>query len=167
MNTTKLLEEHTQLIRDYAQIALRKLKKPTISNVDDLIQEGVIAFLNASDDYDKDRGASFKTFLITCLKRHFTDLISRSYRKKEVANSVHIDNHVSKNQKTAQNTLDIVQTQFLIESLTEDEIMYVSAVISLADKFRRSRRKLARESLGISYEREMELRRSISDKIRK
>lgn len=175
MTTTELLSIHAKLIKQYAQVALRKLKKPTICNVNDMYQEGVIAFLGAEVNYDETRGASFKTFLITCLRQHFSDLITQSYRKKETANSALIEQTVINKrenlyrkifQHTA-DTFEIVQMQFLLKDFTEDEIKYIDMIISLVNIARRSRRKRTRENLGISYEREMALRRSIHDKIKK
>lgn len=163
MNTDKKLDEYIKLIEGHARVALMKIMKPAKYSLDDLIQEGVIAFLYAKQEFVESRGASFRTFLIKCLRNQFTNLVKKSYRNKE------INDYSSLNETNSAtlSTLEIVQISFVIKSFSADELEYVNAVLSLAHKSRGSRRKVARQNLGISYEREVELRNSIRDKIKK
>lgn len=50
-------------------------------DMDDLIQEGNIALLQAIQKYSPDNNASFKTFAITCIKRRLFDLIRKNKQK--------------------------------------------------------------------------------------
>jgi len=142
--------------------------KPAKYSVDDIIQEGVLAFLYAEKEFMEGRGASFKTYLTRCLRNHFINLIRQTYRNKEVSDYPSLEEVNSVNKKaTPLDTLEIVQTSFIIESFSDNELEYVNAILSLTHKARGGRRKTARRNLGISYEREVELRNSIRDKIRK
>lgn len=164
----KKLDEHIGLIKGYAQVALTKIMKPMKYSLDDLTQEGVIAFLYAERSFMKDRNASFRTHLTNCLRNHFSNLVKRTYRNKEIVNlsfyNTFYDNEIFSMNIDA---LKIIQTSFIIESLGKEELEYVNTILSLVHKPKRRRRKVARETLKISYEREMELRNSIRDKIRK
>ena len=176
-NIDRKLDKHIELIGRYARVALTKIMKPAKYSLNDLIQEGVLAFLYAEKQFDKDRGVLFRTYLINCLRNHFTNLVKHSYRGKKMDSlsswgnlldgelSSELDSTSRKN--AIPDTLEIVQVSFLIRSFNEDELEYVNAILSLKHKPRRSRRKTARKELGISYEREVELRNSIRDKIRK
>jgi len=169
------LETYTELIKNHAQVALKKIKKPAKYNLDDLTQEGVIVFLYTKKEYEY-KGASFKTILTKRLRGHYTTLVKRSYRNKEVNNIPSWDNSQISNflretiltsKKSGTDTFEIVQMSFVIDNFNDDEIKYINAVLSFTHKPRRSRRKATREILGISYERESKLRASIKDKIRK
>jgi len=166
MKSDEILDSYTELITRYAQVAMKKLKKPTKVSLNDLKQEGAVVFFLSKKLYKKDRGASFKTFLTRCLQNHFADLVKKTYRNMEINNlSFQDDFHDELNYVV--DTFEIVQLSFIIEDFSSDELNYINAVLSFTHKHRRSRRKAAREFLGISYEREQELRRSLKDKIRK
>lgn len=47
-------------------------------DIDDLIQEGTIALVTAAHDYSPDKGASFKTFATTCIRRRLIDVIRKN-----------------------------------------------------------------------------------------
>lgn len=51
---------------------------------DDLQQEGMIGLFKAIVSYDGSKGASFKTFAITCIDRQMYTAIEKSRRKKNV-----------------------------------------------------------------------------------
>lgn len=51
---------------------------------DDLIQEGMIGLSSAISSYSADKGSSFKSFAILCIKRHLIDSIRKDCSKKNV-----------------------------------------------------------------------------------
>ena len=169
------LETYIELIKKHARVALKKIKKPAKYGLDDLTQEGAIVFLYTKKEYVY-RGASFKTILTKRLRNHYVNLVRRSYRNKEISNtpswgSSRMGNFLREtiftSKKSSIDTFEIVQMSFVIDDFNEYELEYIHAVLSFTHKPRRSRRKAARETLEISYERESELRASIKDKIRK
>ncbi len=177
MDINEKLDKHTDLIKRHAQVALRKIMKPAKYSLDDLIQEGVLAFLYAEREFVEGRGASFQTFLTTCLRNHLTNLVKQTYRSKEMDDPSSWNNlrgskfsgeiNSKKERNVVPDTSEIVQVFFIIESFSDEELEYVDAMLSLVHKSRGGRRKATRKNLGISYERETELRNSIRDKIRK
>ncbi len=48
---------------------------------DDLYQEGMIALLRAALTFDADRGASFRTYALTCVGNRFRDLLRKESGK--------------------------------------------------------------------------------------
>jgi len=165
MNET--IDSYTNLIKNHARVALKKMKKPLNCDIEDLTQEGTIVFLNVKEVYEEDRGCSFKSFLTRCLRQHFGDLVSRSYRSKETT-GVELGNKLLiETSKISHNAFDIVSTRFIIDDFSFDELEYVKMIFSFINISTKYRRKLVRKTLKISYDREMELRRSIHDKIRK
>jgi RNA polymerase sporulation-specific sigma factor len=82
--------------RAFEEITIRYIKliyslasKYTIDNYDtqDLVQEGLLAFLIACNTYDDKSGASFKNYAVKCSKNRYTDLIKKSKAKSAVPNS--------------------------------------------------------------------------------
>lgn len=173
MNTEEMLILHTGLIKKYAQVAMIKVKKPTEYTLDDLFQEGALVFLRTEKTYVKSRGASFKTFLTLCLRNHFASLVKRTYRKQIPSWITALDRSTFSEEmdfitkKKALDTFEVVQMLFLIDSFSSDELKYVNTIMSFIYIPKRYRRKTTREALGISYDREKELRRSLKDKIKK
>ena len=82
-NIDKKLDKHLNLIERHAHVALKKIMKPVKYSLDDLIQEGVLAFLYAKRGFEEDRNTSFRTYLTTCLRNHFTNLVKQTYHNKE------------------------------------------------------------------------------------
>lgn len=173
MTSTKQLDLHIELIKKYAHVALKKVKKPAEHTLEDLIQEGVLVLLRTEKIYEKSRGASFKTFLTLCLRNHFASLVKRTYRSMhpswittlERSNFSEEMDFITK--KKALNTFEAVRVSFAIASFSSDELKYVSTILSFTNIPKKYRRKATRETLGISYDREKKLLRSLKDKIKK
>jgi len=172
---TRKLDDWLHLIETHAWVAWTKIRKPAEHAMDDLIQEGVTVFLNACNDFSGDRGASFRTFLTGCLRNHFTSLAKQTYQNKltsQTSSSLQgnrfreeVD---SKHRVSAMSTtLEEVQMLFLMRSFSPEELEYITAILACAHISPRSRRKAARQDLNISFEREVKLRNSIRDKIKK
>ena len=50
-------------------------------DIQDLAQEGLLAFLIACKTYDEQGGASFKNYAVKCAKNRFNDIIKKSKAK--------------------------------------------------------------------------------------
>ena len=120
------------------------------------------------DMYDPNKGSSFKTFFTRILRQHFGDMVTKSYRynksSREGTTSTRAKYSAAKFSHSA---FDIVSMRHVLQDFTADELGYVKTILSFVNKPVKFRRKLTREALSISYERERELRSSIHDKIRK
>jgi RNA polymerase sigma factor for flagellar operon FliA len=72
---TALLEQHTVLVKRIAYHLLARLPASVI--VDDLIQSGMIGLLEASNNFDHTKGASFETFAGIRIRGAMLDEIRR------------------------------------------------------------------------------------------
>ncbi len=72
---TRVLEEHTVLVKRIAYHLLARL--PASVQVDDLIQAGMIGLLEASNNFDSSKGASFETFAGIRIRGSMLDEIRR------------------------------------------------------------------------------------------
>ena len=72
---TALLEQHTVLVKRIAYHLLARL--PASVLVDDLIQAGMIGLLEASNNFDSTKGASFETFAGIRIRGSMLDEIRR------------------------------------------------------------------------------------------
>ena len=72
---TALLEQYTVLVKRIAYHLLARL--PASVQVDDLIQSGMIGLLEASNNFDHSKGASFETFAGIRIRGSMLDEIRR------------------------------------------------------------------------------------------
>ena len=167
----KLFNEHYSLIQRYARVAWTKIRKPARCSIDDLTQEGVRVFLSIVRNFDKDRGTTFRTFLIGCLRNHFASLVTQSYQNKlnsSLQDTKFFENRVSRHGKNElSEPLEMVQMSYLIQSFNIEEVEYIVTILACTHVPQRSRRKVTRENLEISFEREVKLRNGIMAKIKK
>ena len=78
------LLEIQRLLRFEAQKCYRLLKKPTIHDIEDLIQDGIILFYRAYRLYPtKPRPASFRRYFHRALINEFTGILVNSYRQPD------------------------------------------------------------------------------------
>ncbi len=75
IDKTALLEQHTVLVKRIAYHLLSRL--PASVQVDDLIQSGMIGLLEASNNFDATKGASFETFAGIRIRGSMLDEIRR------------------------------------------------------------------------------------------
>jgi len=75
IDKTALLEQHTVLVKRIAYHLLARL--PASVLVDDLIQSGMIGLLEASNNFDSTKGASFETFAGIRIRGAMLDEIRR------------------------------------------------------------------------------------------
>lgn len=179
MNTAayEIVDTYLELIEQHARVALKKIKRPRRYTLEDLVQEGVVVFLFTKKEY-VDRGATFKTILIKRLRGHFASLVKRTYRIKE-ENRIFLGQRDPRAAGTIKNgkivpeldigsgPFEIACLSFTIENFTKEEIDYVNAMLSHTHISKRSRRKVVRETLEMSYGREVKVRRSIGVKMKK
>lgn len=175
IDTSRKLDDWFHLIETHAWVAWTKIRKPAECTMDDLIQEGVTVFLNACNDFNEEKGTTFRTFLTGCLRNHFTSYAKQTYRNKpgidfsREERSLVFQKEEDNRQRPGalSTTLEIVQMLFLLRSFNPEELEYITAILACTHISPRSRRKVARQNLNISFEREVKLRNSIRDKIRK
>ncbi len=165
--TNQPFDEYRDLIQKHAQVAWTKIMRPPKCTLDDLFQEGVQCFLDTRRQFDSSRNIVFRSFLIGCLRKHFTSLVQRSYQNKLSFSQDNLDAEVmGYGRNRIPNPLEMVQLSFLIQSFNQEEIRYIITILACTEP-KRSRRKAARKSLSISFEREVKLRNGIMAKIRK
>ncbi len=75
IDTAALLEQHTVLVKRIAYHLLARLPASVI--VDDLIQSGMIGLLEAANNFDSTKGASFETFAGIRIRGAMLDEIRR------------------------------------------------------------------------------------------
>jgi RNA polymerase sigma factor for flagellar operon FliA len=75
MDKSALIEQHTVLVKRIAYHLLARL--PASVLVDDLIQSGMIGLLEASNNFDHSKGASFETFAGIRIRGSMLDEIRR------------------------------------------------------------------------------------------
>lgn len=174
IDTSRELDDWLHLIKIHAWVAWTKVRKPAECTMDDLIQEGVTVFLNACNDFNGGKATTFRTFLIGCLRNHFTSFARQTYRGRPRTDFSHEEKSLVFQKEedkhrpgAASTTLDAVQMRFLIQSFNPEELKYITAILACAHISPKRRRKAARQNLNISFEREVKLRNSIRDKIRK
>jgi len=81
LNTSSLLQEHSELIKRMAYKAFGKIRKPSAYDLDDLIQEGYAACIKALNNWDESKGTKLSTWIQFILERHYCDIVWYSYRK--------------------------------------------------------------------------------------
>ncbi len=157
------LKDYTTLITEYAIVALKKVKKPTTYNLEDLFNEGVIVFLHARNDYNPDSEASFKTYLIRRLVGHFATLAKKTWKNRECR---YVDQRTATKEDFG-DPFERTHCSLILQEFTEEELNYIEALLSIAGEKKRYRRRAAREKMKIKYTREVKIRNSIHSKMEK
>ncbi len=75
-SAVELVQQHASLVKRIAYHLIAKL--PHTVDVDDLIQEGMIGLLDASQNYDTEQGASFETYAGIRIRGAMLDEIRRN-----------------------------------------------------------------------------------------
>ena len=160
------IEEYYPVIKRHVFVALTKMKKPPDHDFNDLMQEGVQVFLQLKKlgSYDKSRNCSFRSFFIGCLRQHFGNLVRKSYRNLELQSK---NEFLGPLRTNSCNPLDVVTTLSILDNFSPEEQEYIRTIFTFTDRPFHFRRKLTREILGITRNREIELRNAIWDKIKK
>lgn len=159
------IEPYIELIKNYARVTLRKVKKSPWFSYDDLLQEGMVAFLQAKKQYSSEKGASFKTFLIMQLRHHLSDIVKASYRNRE--SNLDQEKFSEIAARSSENPIEMVHVSHLLGDLTPEELKYIKTMLVLRGEKKYLRRKITRETLGISQNEENRIRNNIDNKITK
>lgn len=167
-DTDEKLDTYRELIKAHAFVALGKMKKPLKCDFNDLFQQGVVVFLQTKKNYSDKREASFRTYLVVCLRQHYSDEVKKSYRNKEtnLLCTYHPGKLPAVKHKSCGDPVEAVSITLLLDKFTPDELEYAEVMVSLEGVKRTSRRKVARGILGITTWREKELRNSIESKMK-
>jgi DNA-directed RNA polymerase specialized sigma24 family protein len=156
------LQPYQNLIKEHAQVALKKLRKPTNHTLEDLVSEGIVVFFETKRSYMSNRGSSFKTFLIRNLRNHYRDMVVVSYRHsnkmiQDYSNQVKNEDHLD---------ISELEIEFLISKLSKRERAYVKILQSASPSLKlREKRAIARKMLGLSNYCEVFLRKDIATKL--
>jgi len=86
LNAEEILKEHEDMISFMAYGALTKIKKPAIFDIDDLIQEALIACLKGIRTWDPAKESKLSSWLQFIVQRHLYDIVWYSYRKVNANN---------------------------------------------------------------------------------
>ncbi len=97
----------------------------------DIVQEGLLAFLIAAKTFDENSGASFKNYASKCAKNRFNDLAKKDAKKSSVPKSriVSIDT-VEDRKDEAQNIEDYVLEREYLKTL----IQHMDSMLSSDEK---------------------------------
>ena len=90
--------------------------------LDDFVQEGFIAFINAVKTYDENGGASFSTYAGVCIERRFLSIYKSEKRQKKIPTELLVpldDSGVSDGQNIDVNPLQ----DFVEEAELKDQII--------------------------------------------
>jgi len=166
------VELHTfmNLIENHAWVALKKIKKPTIYEHQDLVNEGVAIFYEAKKTYKEGKNTTFRTFFITLLRNHFCDIVKRSFMKSRTFTDEAQEESYKEylRRKLRMRTpLEKSHTSFLFSKLKQSEKKYIISLLLSNCCSLRKRREEVRRNLHLSLEEEERTRLSILSKIQK
>lgn len=116
---TKLIEKYTPKINKI--ISKYKTKALTLGlDISDLYQEGLIGLLEGVKNFNKDKDASFKTYVTIIIEREILDILKRNDRikYKSLNSAVSIDKY---KEDTSQNLYNIIKDNNTPESVIINE----------------------------------------------
>ncbi len=104
------------ILRKYKSLVRSKAKEMYLpgGELDDLIQEGMIGLHKAVESYDKNQGASFKTFAEICISAQLSTAIKASTRQKHIPLNSYVSLYEERDdeKEDAQSPLiDTIQTE--------------------------------------------------------
>ncbi len=98
---------------------------------DDLVQEGLLAFLIAGKNYNESLGASFKNYAVMCAKNRFKDIAKKSSAKRAVPKSHIITlDEMGDRRDEEQNVEDFVIERDYLKSL----MMHLRSLLSAEER---------------------------------
>lgn len=169
MNT----ENFNSLITKHAFVAWKKMRKPTQYEVRDLEQEARLILLKIKKSYSPDRNCSLKTLFTTCLRNRFANLVRKSYNTITEITPKFIKNEESSGESifgtsfTFSNPLDILTISEIMGLFNPEEFLYIKTTLAHEHLKRSSKRGIVRKILGINWNHENSLRKSIYVKLTK
>ncbi len=174
-----LIKELLPTIRMLAWQTYPKIKKPSCLDVEDLIQEGTIVCWEwVSRWYKPDRKASVKTFAITGIKCHFSDLIKKSWRSVDVQPESPANSEENGSETTiieqiiGKQYTDASSLLMALSHFTAVEKVYISKVLFPPNHIKahittkpRQFRMCIRKNLSLTIEEENQIRKTIEKKL--
>lgn len=81
----------------------------------DFVQEGLLAFLLASKSYSPDGTASFKNYAVKCAKNRFADIVKQANAQKNVPADKMIPLHCVENEQDSSNNVEdyVLEREYL------------------------------------------------------
>lgn len=85
------------MMQKYGYLVKRETRTAYLigAETDDLTQEGMIGLFKAIRDYNSDKGASFSTFAVTCIRRQIQNAITSFNRKKHSPLNTYVSFYVN------------------------------------------------------------------------
>lgn len=177
LDYNKIVVEFKDLVESMAYVALTKMRKPSPYTLEDLCQEGYIVCTEwVQRWFHPERGASLKTFITGGLRNRFADLVHLSFRdatesyptshwctdsiKEEVVSDPQV---ASRN--TALNPIEMVSFKETIGRLSEQELQYITTLLTPKETHKMPTRAEVRKALGLSEDAELKVRNSIEEKL--
>ncbi len=159
------LQNFLPTIVKFSNIYYKKLKKPTIYDPTDLVNEGVIVFLKVQDAYKEDIG-SFEGFFKFCLIRKLQGLVIKSYK------TVNQKTMFNEEGQIIEEDLPIISNNFTLlylnDELTKIEKQYLSFLLNpkllISEIFQinlKNLRKEIRTILGIQRKQSIAIEKKI------
>jgi len=169
------LEQYYDVVRKYARVAFKKLRKPSINSIEDMESEGMLVLFRVLPKYDpKKYKVNFKTFLIRCLINHYVgEFVPKSY-SRHICDAVDVEIIKYQPSGSSDNPLKIVESLDLLSKVSDLELTYINFMLNMPKqiaellaletdgrKRKPLQRKLICEWLNITENQEQEIRKSI------
>lgn len=74
-------EEINCIVSKYAHCCKRLSNRYSLLEVEDIIQEGMVSYLIAKQNFNKKKGKPFKSYFQTILRNKYFEIVKNSYRK--------------------------------------------------------------------------------------
>jgi DNA-directed RNA polymerase specialized sigma24 family protein len=115
MEDKERIKMYEELVAKYSKVYFKKVS--SLFALSDLAQEIWIVLLGVEEEnvYDADKGTSYRTFLIACIKNHMINLITKEIREKKTV-VVGFEERPEVEDSTP-NIEDLIKTKELLEGL--------------------------------------------------
>jgi hypothetical protein len=166
-------KDYLKLITLEAKKAFQKIKKPSIYDVNDLVQEGLMEFYKFQSKYNE-YCAKFITVFTIVLRNKFCNIIKKSYRSVDMVPVNDVYDNID--DRFEDNFLKIIDVIGVVDKLNHKEKYYIELCLNPTDemvlKLKRNynhvgRRGIIRKMLGLSYGDEKKIREKISKVLNK
>ena len=167
---TPELQSCMKLITDHAWVALKKIKKPTIYEHTDLVNEGITIYFEAKHTFLQEKNTTFKTFLTRLLRNHFCDIVKKSYiQNKTFANKIQKEDYKKHLQKTLkiENPVNRAHINLLVSELKTNEKEYITRLVLSTCSSLSKKREETRKGLNLSKKNEEKIRIALLTKLRR
>ena len=179
LDYNQICVEFKDLVESMAFVALQKMRKPSPYSFEDLCQEGYIVCVEwVKRWWNPERGASLKTFIAGGLRLYFTDFVKLSYKsnvnpcplsaltsddedERSTGEGILSEDQIS----TEPDPFELASFNETMGRLTPEELQYVLQTLSRNEKGRTPSRASIRKTLGLTDEKEEEIRTSIKEKL--